>query len=85
MTENVDDNVLITETTDTTDDPVVQYSLLGDDVSDGLFAWISVGVDITNVETVSAAAVYSEDGGSETSSSSTGGGAPPNGTAPTRK
>lgn len=74
ITENGVDSVLITETTDTTNDPFVQYSLLGDSVEDGIFGWISVGVDLTNMETVTPTATYGEDGGSQSESSGMGGG-----------
>lgn len=52
----------------------MEYVLLGDDVSDGIFAWISVGVDSTEDTSVSAAAYYTEQGGVENESSGTGGG-----------
>jgi hypothetical protein len=52
----------------------MEYVLLGDDVSDGIFAWISVGVDSTEDSTVTPAAYYTEQGGVENESSGTGGG-----------
>lgn len=51
----------------------MEYVLLGDDVSDGIFAWISVGVDSTEDTGVSAAAYYTEQGGVENESSGMGG------------
>lgn len=64
----------------------MEYVLLGDDVSDGIFAWISVGVDSTEDTSVSAAAYYTEQGGVENESSSMGGmgggsGSPPGGSS----
>jgi len=76
---NVDDTVLQAETTDTTADPFPQYNLLGDDICDGIFAWISVGVDTSNAETVSAASTLTANGG-EQSASGMGGGQGFNGT-----
>ena len=60
-------------------DPVIEYSLLGEDVSDGVFGWIAFGIDLTNEETVSPAASLYAGGGVEDSSS--GGGAGGNGTS----
>ncbi|BCS02644.1 uncharacterized protein AKAW2_60908A [Aspergillus luchuensis] len=40
LTENADDSILQTEA-DTTD-PFMEYVLLGDSFSDGIFAWISI-------------------------------------------
>uniref|UniRef100_K3XCP3 Intradiol ring-cleavage dioxygenases domain-containing protein n=1 Tax=Globisporangium ultimum (strain ATCC 200006 / CBS 805.95 / DAOM BR144) TaxID=431595 RepID=K3XCP3_GLOUD len=37
-------------------DPIMEYVLLGDSVEDGIFAWISIGVDTTISKTVSAVA-----------------------------
>lgn len=71
---------MVTETDDTTSDPFSEYSLLGDSVEDGVFAWISVGVDLSNQESITPAATYGENGGAESTSSGRGGG----GTPPTR-
>lgn len=66
LTSNADDHVVNFETTDTTSDPFNEYSFLGDDVEDGIFAWMRVGVDLSVQETVVPAAVYGENGGYET-------------------
>ncbi|THW40413.1 aromatic compound dioxygenase [Aureobasidium pullulans] len=79
----------------TTFDPFPQYVYLGDDLSDGLFAWIQIGIDPTanyiDDEYYSVAAYLDADGGHASSSSFVGGGggegmgngtAPENGTAP---
>ncbi|KAF1323061.1 hypothetical protein FI667_g10798, partial [Globisporangium splendens] len=61
-------------------DPVMEYVLLGDSVEDGIFAWISIGVDTTISKTVSAAATLTASGGvaaSGTSGGMGGGNAPP--------
>lgn len=86
-TKNAEDDILATEADGS--DPLVEYILLGDDISDGVFAWISFGVDMTNNKSISAAANYYRTGGVENESSmsmmpgggnstnSTGPGAPP--------
>lgn len=51
LTENADDSILSTEA-DTTD-PFMEYVLLGDDVSDGIFAWISIGIDAKRDDSLS--------------------------------
>lgn len=37
--------------------------MLGDDVSDGLFMWIDIGVDPSAIYTATAAAAYGVNGG----------------------
>lgn len=68
-------------------DPFVEYVLLGDDVSEGVLAWISIGIDPMSDQEISAAAtsyesggVANEDGGMGGGMS--GGGEPPDGAAP---
>lgn len=73
IVENEDDKVVSTEITNDAD-PFFTYVLLGDDVSDGLFMWITLGVDLTAEYTASAAAELTAAGGVETSSGSSGGG-----------
>lgn len=74
MTLNSDDSIL-SEELDTID-PFMEYVYLGDDLSDGIFAWISVGMDPTVDTTVSPAAYYTEEGGvaNENSGAGMGGG-----------
>ncbi|GKZ19345.1 hypothetical protein AbraIFM66951_005575 [Aspergillus brasiliensis] len=83
LTENADDSIL-SEEADTID-PFVEYVLLGDDVSDGVFGWISLGVDVSEDSEITPAAEYTADGGVENDSSSSGmgggGGSPPSGSA----
>uniref|UniRef100_H3GU58 Intradiol ring-cleavage dioxygenases domain-containing protein n=1 Tax=Phytophthora ramorum TaxID=164328 RepID=H3GU58_PHYRM len=52
-------------------DPFVQYARLGDSIEDGLLSWISVGVDMTKDNSVSAAGRYTGDGGVPTSDGGT--------------
>lgn len=71
----------------TTFDPFPEYIYLGDDVSDGLFAWIQIGIDTTanyiDDEYYSVAAYLDESGGHEsTSNAFSAGGDMGNGTAP---
>ncbi|CAI7584234.1 unnamed protein product [Penicillium glandicola] len=42
ITRNVDDDLFMEEVEDTTSDPVINYVKLGDDIEDGIFAWVSV-------------------------------------------
>jgi protocatechuate 3,4-dioxygenase beta subunit len=65
LTDNDEDGVFITETS-TDSDPVLNYVLLGDKVEDGLFAWITIGVDPDAEYTASAASVLTDDGGYST-------------------
>lgn len=78
ITLNVDDKVYPDEAVGY--DPVPNYIYLGDSISDGLFAWTTVGVDLTADSPISAAAVLTASGGVESSSTesgtSTGGGGP---------
>lgn len=76
LTLNAADSIL-KESAATGFDPVVEYALLGDTVEDGLFSWISVGVDTTIAKTVSAAATLTENGGVANSNGGGGGGGPP--------
>ncbi|KAL2266939.1 hypothetical protein VTJ83DRAFT_4216 [Remersonia thermophila] len=44
-------------------DPVMEYTLLGDTLEDGLFAWLAFGVDSKNVRKVQPAVLLGPDGG----------------------
>ncbi|KAI1619415.1 extracellular dioxygenase [Exophiala viscosa] len=67
-TDNDEDRVFITET-NTDSDPVLNYVLLGEKVEDGLFAWITIGVDPDSEYTTSAASVLTDEGGYSTGNS----------------
>ncbi|KAI5235957.1 aromatic compound dioxygenase [Aureobasidium subglaciale] len=62
----------------TTFDPFPEYIYLGDDISDGLFAWIQIGIDPTanyvDDEYYAVAAYLDAEGGHASSSSFVGGG-----------
>jgi len=88
LTTNANDSIFSEEAASS--DPVVEYSLLGDDVSSGVFGWVAFGVDLANEFTVTPAASLYAEGGEENASSggggpggnSTGGGAALSGTPP---
>jgi len=70
-------------------DPFVEWVQLSDDITDGIMAWISIGIDPTADDEISSAATIYETGGvaNENSMGGMGGGdgGPPdggNGTAP---
>ncbi|KAK2755445.1 putative extracellular dioxygenase [Colletotrichum kahawae] len=88
LTLNSADDIAFGEATDDYD-PFVQYVLLGDDISQGVLAWITVGINTTAdySSSASAAAHYYAGGGVDTSSGNSGGGpggagGPGNGTFP---
>ncbi|TVY84533.1 hypothetical protein LSUE1_G000617 [Lachnellula suecica] len=56
VTTNAQDGVFLQEAA--IGDPVVEYSLLSDSVQDGVFAWISFGIDVTKSEEIFAAAAH---------------------------
>ncbi|KAJ6092405.1 hypothetical protein N7467_004374 [Penicillium canescens] len=72
LTTNAEDGILAGEAE--TIDPFMEYVYLGDDVSDGIFAWISVGIDPTKDRDVTPAAYNTEDGGVANANSGPGGG-----------
>ncbi|KAJ4386284.1 hypothetical protein N0V93_009177 [Gnomoniopsis smithogilvyi] len=62
ITTNAEDSIFLGEANDDTD-PVASYTLLGDDVTDGLLAWLAFGIDTSVSTTIKPAAVYYESGG----------------------
>lgn len=58
---NKDDTILEDEAA--TSDPVLNYVYLSDTVEDGLFGWVTVGIDPTFVTVPCAAAYIDENGG----------------------
>ncbi|KAI0310611.1 Intradiol ring-cleavage dioxygenase, partial [Amylostereum chailletii] len=73
LTTNAEDSILSSEAG--TIDPVLEYVLLGEDVSDGIFAWGAMGINVTASYDVSSAATLTEDGGVANANSGVGGGA----------
>ncbi|KAM0558231.1 hypothetical protein ACHAPJ_004917 [Fusarium lateritium] len=90
LTLNEDDSILSEETATDGVDPFMEYTLLGDSISDGLFAWLAFGINSTQSSTVSPAAYYYKEGGVANENSgapgggngSAPGGTPPSGSAP---
>jgi hypothetical protein len=72
LTENAVDSIFTEEAASS--DPVVEYSLLGSSVEDGIFAWIAFGIDLTSQQTISSAATLYAEGGVANSNSGVGGG-----------
>ncbi|KAL3493357.1 Intradiol ring-cleavage dioxygenase [Aspergillus germanicus] len=73
LTLNADDSILLQELNSDID-PFVHYTLVGDDISEGVFAWITVVIDSSVSSDVSPAAYYTEEGGVENENSGMGGG-----------
>jgi protocatechuate 3,4-dioxygenase beta subunit len=72
LTINADDSILSEEAADV--DPFVEYVLLGDDVSEGLFGWLAFGVDSTSAYNVTPAVYWTEAGGVVNPDAGMGGG-----------
>jgi hypothetical protein len=64
-------------------DPVMEYTLLGDGVGEGLFAWIAFGVDTSRSEKVEPAVWLGEGGGVVNPDAGFGGPGGPGGPGPT--
>ncbi|KAK3673876.1 hypothetical protein LTR78_006078 [Recurvomyces mirabilis] len=72
LTTNADDSILSSEAANM--DPFVEYVWLGDSPSDGIMAWISIGIDpTTDDEVTSAATIYADGEVANTDSSMNGG------------
>lgn len=61
VTTNEEDFLLIDGLT--TSDPIMEYVLLGEDISEGLLGWLSFGVNTTYTREINDAATYYESGG----------------------
>ncbi|KAL3258405.1 hypothetical protein ABHI18_006082 [Aspergillus niger] len=74
ITENADDHVVQVETEDSNSDPFFEYALLGDSIADGVFGWITLGVNVTASHDTSAtwAATLTSSGGVTNDDSSSG-------------
>jgi hypothetical protein len=86
VTSNAEDMWSVLQA-DSAFDPFPEYIYLGDDIDDGLFAWIQIGInataDFTDNSYYNIAAYYDEDGGHENEDgSSIGGGSSGGGSAP---
>ena len=75
QTTNEEDRVFgEQETEDTTSDPVYNYVYVGDDVSDGLFGWLIIGINTSASYTPTYSFELTSGGGVAVGSSSSGGG-----------
>lgn len=54
-------------------DPFIEYVYLGDSPADGIFGWISMGMDVSQDKIVEPAAFYTESGGVENENGGWGG------------
>ncbi|KAJ6103380.1 aromatic compound dioxygenase [Penicillium sp. IBT 16267x] len=63
LTTNAEDRVFAAETEDSTSDPVFEYVYIVDDVSDGIFGWITIAVDTTAEYTPTYSFEYTSSGG----------------------
>ncbi|KAH7403122.1 Intradiol ring-cleavage dioxygenase [Cadophora sp. MPI-SDFR-AT-0126] len=80
LTSNADDRILSAGMANG-HDPIVEYSFLGDTVEDGIFAWISFGVDLSSQQILTGAATLGENGGDANGNGGSGtGGSTPSGT-----
>ncbi|CRK38930.1 hypothetical protein BN1708_007906 [Verticillium longisporum] len=84
MTLNTEDSILSEEADTEGVDPLMEYTLLGDSVEDGLFAWLAFGINTTESSKVTPAVFLYEEGGVANSASGGAGGSggPPNGNPP---
>ncbi|KAL4893605.1 Intradiol ring-cleavage dioxygenase [Aspergillus ambiguus] len=63
ITKNTADHVIQDETEDTASDPFFEYALLGDSVQDGIFAWVTMGINVSASYDASNAATLTRNGG----------------------
>ena len=61
LTTNAQDGIFGQEAA--TSDPVIEYSLLGQTVEEGIFGWLAFGIDLSKTYSVGAAATLTENGG----------------------
>jgi protocatechuate 3,4-dioxygenase beta subunit len=73
-TLNTDDSIFSEEVATDGVDPFFEYTLLGDSVADGLFAWMAFGINATQFSAVTPAAFLYKEGGVANPNSGGGGG-----------
>jgi len=78
LTTNAQDGILA-EAANQDYDPVVEWTLLGDTVEEGIFGWLAYGVNITIANKVTPAVFRYEDGGHTNPDFSMGGPGGPGG------
>ncbi|KAH6686797.1 Intradiol ring-cleavage dioxygenase [Plectosphaerella plurivora] len=74
LTLNENDSIFEQEAATDGVDPVMEYTMLGDNIEDGLFAWLAFGVNKTDSQKISPAVFLYEGGGVENEDSGMGGG-----------
>ncbi|KAJ5989555.1 hypothetical protein N7481_004765 [Penicillium waksmanii] len=74
ITQNANDHVVQVETASSDSDPFFEYALLGDTVEDGIFGWITLGVNTSasHDSDASYAATLTANGGVSNSASGSG-------------
>ncbi|KAH8598898.1 Intradiol ring-cleavage dioxygenase [Bisporella sp. PMI_857] len=72
---NTNDGIFSQEAS--TSDPVITYSLLGETVEEGVFGWLTFGIDLSANYTVRAAVTLTENGGVANPGGGGGPGGPP--------
>ena len=72
ITKNADDRVIRDEVSNTDSDPFLSYVYLGEDVSDGLFGWVTIGINTSASYSPNYSFEYTEEGGETADSGSTG-------------
>jgi protocatechuate 3,4-dioxygenase beta subunit len=77
-TRNKDD-IFMKQAADEGVDPVIEWTLLGDSLSEGLFGWLAYGINITVTNKVTPAVFRYEDGGHTNPGFQGPGGPPPGG------
>ena len=63
LTKNADDFILQQQLAESDADPFVDYSLIGDDLSQGIYAWITLAIDPSASFDTPAASHWTEHGG----------------------
>lgn len=63
VTENSADSILAESAVEGASDPFFEYVYLGDDIEDGIYAWVTVGITTNETMTTQAAAYLDADGG----------------------
>jgi protocatechuate 3,4-dioxygenase beta subunit len=74
LTLNENDSIFEQEAATDGVDPVMEYTMLGDSIEDGLFAWLAFGINKTESQQISPAVFLYEEGGVENENSGMGGG-----------
>ncbi|KAK5130045.1 hypothetical protein LTR08_002519 [Meristemomyces frigidus] len=94
QTTNAEDRVFGIESDAANADPIIEYTQLGESVSDGLFGWVTIVVNTTATNDPAYSFAYTSEGGvaetggdsgssAGTGGNGTSGGASPTGAAPT--